>query len=164
MEKGKAAAVGAVFYAMAAGGPAQADNVQNGIHGWDEPSKAEFIMRDVPTKFLHPRPYWKKRDVHVDCDLLVKDGDKRLGTIGFVMQFNAESDATVKAMSPQSYRLLQSWKGSMDYRPGKINGVVPHTEGQHGIGMKVIGAAARECAKNHNDHGVDISSLGTYDR
>lgn len=164
MEKGRAAAVGAVFYAMAATVPAQADNVQNGIHGWDEPRKAEFIMRNVNTKFLHPNVHWKKRDVHVDCDLLVKDGSRRLGTIGFVMQFNAETNATVNAMGPQSYKLLQAWKGSMDYRPGKVQGVVTHTDGQHGIGMNAIGAAARECAKNHNDHGVDINSLATYGR
>ncbi len=140
----------------------KADNVQNGMHGWDEPRNAEFIQRDVSTKFLYPRVHWRERDVHVDCDLLVKDGNKALATTGFAAQFNAETQLTIDNLSSQSLSALQNWQGEMDYRAGRVRGTLTHLDSQHGIGLDVVKRAILTCKRNYSGHGININNLATH--
>jgi len=144
----------------AAVAPAQADNIQDGIHGWDVPENAEFILKDVRTKFLFPKPeYWEERDVYIDCDLLVDDNGNKLATTGFMAQFNAENAYTMKQLSEQVLELLQNWKGQLDYTEGNVSGTVSHMSSQHGIGYDTIAEAGRRCVTEHSNHGTPIQML-----
>ncbi|MCK5285516.1 MAG: hypothetical protein KAJ86_08035 [Alphaproteobacteria bacterium] len=135
---------------------------ENDIHGWDDPSKAEFIIQDVATTFRYPGNHTLLRDIHIDCDLLVKFGAKAVPTVGFVGQFNAENEATWSALSSSAKRNLTAWKGSLDYRFGKVNGVLIHMSGAHEITNETVKNAFKTCREDHADHGVDSSDLLQY--
>lgn len=154
----------ALAFTLATGAPSTQAEIVNGMHGWDDRSKSEFVMGDISTKFLYPNVHWRKRDVGVDCDLLVKDNGNTLATTGFVAQFNAETQETIDRLSPGILELLENWKGQMDYRAGRVMGVLTHLESQHGVGIDVIKAAVSECQTHYPSHGTDIQNLHTLGR
>lgn len=144
------------------------------IHGWDRMENAEFIMRDVPMKFLFPRPgFTTTRDVACDCDLLLRQGDvlKRgdaIPTNGFAMQFNAETEYTRRELERldiasgnapgTALGRIQAWSGQLD--PRGLNGAInTHLAPQHGITIETLRDAANICIEQHSDHGVKISEL-----
>lgn len=139
--------------------PASAENVVNGVAGWDEPDLAEFYMDDVTTKFTTGEPPVSRR-VYIDCDLLVKDGANRHYTTGFAIQFNAETERTKAALGPQVISLLQAWRGQLDYRGSKVKGTITHLEGAHGISRETVKYAHDTCQNQFPDHGVDIHAIG----
>jgi hypothetical protein len=151
-ETGLAAAM-----ATAAALPASA---QDGVHGWDEPALAEFVMRDVDTRFTTGEPN-VVRDVHVDCDLLVRDGQTLFLTTGFAIQFNAETQRTNDILGPQTIALLQTWRGQMDYREGRVTGAATHLASAHGITATTLVDAARTCKRDHFERAEDINVLGS---
>lgn len=152
-----------------------AANENGEAHGWDVPSLAEFVMEDVQTKLLLPPPArYVSRDIHVDCDLLVRPGDalekgKTYPTVGFAIQFNAESQYTVDAFNEIDRRSgvpegttvgrLQGWVGQMDYSGSSFSGVMGHLTSQHDIPVSVIAEAIQECQTNFPTHGVKESEL-----
>lgn len=151
----QAAGLSAVM-ATAAAVPASA---QNNVHGWDEPALAEFILRDVNTGFTTGEPD-VVRDVHVDCDLLVRDGETLFLTTGFSIQFNAETQRTVDFLGEETIALLQTWRGQMDYRSSRVRGVAQHLVSAHGISQKTLVEAARTCKNDYFDDAMDIRTLG----
>ena len=144
------------------------------IHGWDRMENAEFVMEDVPMKFLFPRPgFTTTRDVAVDCDLLLRSGERlargdAIPTNGFAMQFNAETDYTRKALEQldvasgnapgTALNRIQAWSGQLD--PRGLNGAInTHLSPQHGITIDVLREAANICIDQHSDHGIKIAEL-----
>lgn len=187
MLKNAPAIIAAFTISMAGCGPSEAQNREqqpqqqqerqvsgHTIHGWDRMDNAEFVMRDVPMKFLFPRPgFQTTRDVAVDCDLLLRSGDRlvrgdAIPTNGFAMQFNAETDYTRQALEQldiasgnapgTALGRIQAWRGQLD--PRGLNGAVnTHLAPQHGITIETLRDAANICIEQHSDHGVKISEL-----
>jgi hypothetical protein len=152
------AAVLSASFSSAAG----ASNSQNGVNGWDNPNASEFVIKNVHTHFTTGEaPVY--RDVHIDCDLLVKDGDKRHYTTGFAMQFNAETDNTERAIGAKALKNLKKWRGQLDYRGGKVKGTIVHLESAHKISRNTVKAAKQKCMSEHNDHGTDINAIGNME-
>lgn len=149
---------------LTAASPAMSDNpgFSNGVNfsGWDRPDQAEFVMTGITTSFTTGEPD-VVRDIHIDCDLLVEDGDARHYTTGFAMQFNAETERTAEAIGPQNVARLQSWVGQLDYRASTVGGTITHLEGAHGISRFTVRDARERCMSEHPDHGIDINQLGT---
>jgi hypothetical protein len=157
--------------------PANSADNNGEAHGWDVPELAEFVMEDVNTMLLLPPPVsYISRDVHVDCDLLVRPGNARdlqeampYPTVGFAIQFNAESQYTYEAFKQidRSNNLpegttagrLQGWVGQMDYRGSSIEGVMGHLISQHGIPTTIVQQAYKTCIEDHPEHGVSEFSL-----
>jgi len=145
--------------ALLATAAAPASAQDNAVHGWDDPTLAEFTMNDINTRFTTGEPD-VTRDVHIDCDLLVKDGDQRHYTTGFAIQFNAETQRTNELLGPQVIGLLQSWRGQMDYRAGKVRGTIVHLEGAHNIPRSTVKEARQRCIDEYPEHGFDIDTIG----
>ena len=139
-----------------------AAGASNGVNGWDEKSKAEHTMRNIQTHFTTGEAP-VHRDVHVDCDLLVKDGSKRHYTTGFAMQFNAETERTERAIGANALKNLKTWKGQLDYRGGKVKGTIVHLEAAHKISRDTVKKARQICMSDHNDHGTDINAIGNLE-
>ncbi len=134
----------------------------NGLHQWSDPSRAEFTVPNVRTKLLVPNVHYTTQDVHVDCDLMINANDKAIVPIGFIGQFNAETEATISALSPTALQAIENWKGSLDYRKSSQTGVLAHLTGQHEISMAQVGQAAQRCWSDFRGNAVDLNDLPTH--
>jgi len=134
-------------------------NAQVEGRGWDEPALSEFTMQDVNTQFTTGEPN-VVRDISIDCDLLVRDGQTLFLTTGFAMQFNAETARTEELLGEETMDLLRTWRGQMDFRDRRVQGTATHLSSAHGISAGTLVSAAKTCKQNYFDHAMDIKELG----
>lgn len=138
---------------------------ENGIHQWSEPSQAEFVVEDVRTKFLFPSRHYRDQDVHIDCALMIRGqdpdtgADKPIVPVGFIAQFNAETGATIAGLAPGALKILENYKGSLDYRKSSQQGVLRHMSSQHEIDMEQVGKAGQRCWSDYRDQTTNIGDL-----
>lgn len=140
---------------------------------WHNPDAAEFFV-DLPVRHLLPTEHTVTERIGIDCDLLLKSGDKLVVggtgvTSGFAMQMNVETPYTLRSYAETDRReglapgttlgLLQQWRGQMN--PNNLDGALQtHLGPIHNIQVDThIKPTVRRCQQDFPDHGTRIQDL-----